>query len=368
MGAIEMARFVVESIEEYSEDTVMNKLIPHIKPGHKVAVSTNFPDETIYTRTASYPEGAQITLKAKFDPSWDLLNWQTEQGDTLSEENLYIFKMGTDSLSIIAILDTVPVPDCAGEPNGKAYIDDCGTCVGGTTGVLACNSETTSGTYKLTSVRSGLCIEEGEDITQENCVRENSQFWEISKEGSHYKIKNASSEKFLYCDAFVPNTKITTSDDEILWRMEKIATDTFQFVPDDNPELVLDVFGTTKPGYYLRLYHRTDGDNQKFILWELDPESCSGYPCLTSIESTETDLPLCKIVPNPISDYGTIEISTAPEYPVTLELFNLQGGKVFQETDIIGKRIKFGQGLSKGIYIVKVTIGKDIQVLKLLKN
>ena len=150
--------------------------------------------------------------------------------------------------------------------------------------------------------------------------------------------------------------------------MEKIGTDTFQFVPDDNPELVLDVFGATKPGVYLRLYNRTGGDNQKFILWELDPESCSGYPCLTSVEGSETDMPLCKIVPNPISGFGTLEFSSVPEYPITLELYNLQGKKIFQKTDITDKRIKFGQELSKGIYIVKVIIGKDIQVLKLLKN
>ncbi len=368
MGAIEMARLVVESVEEYSEDTVMNKLIPHIKSRHKVAVSTNFPDESMFTRTANYPEGVPVTLKAKFNPAWDLVNWQNEQGDTLSEKNLYYFRMGSDSLSIIAILDTVPVPDCAGEPNGKAYIDDCGTCVEGTTGVFPCNSETVSGTYKLTSVRSELCIEEGEDISQEVCTNENSQFWEISKEGNHYKIKNISSEKFLYCDTLVSNSKISTSDEEILWRMEKIGTDTFQFVPDDNPEIVLDVFGATKAGAYLRLYNRTGGQNQMFILWELAPEDCSGYPCLTSIESLETDLPQCIIVPNPINGFGTLEFSTTPVFPITLEVYNLQGKKVFQKTDIIDTRIKFGQELSRGIYIVKVTIGKDIQILKLLKK
>jgi len=368
MGAIEMARLVVESVEEYNEDTVMNKLIPHIKPRHKVAVSTNFPDETIFTRTTSYPEGVPITLKVKFDPEWDLVKWQNEQGEILSEGNLYMFDMGTDSLSVIAILDTVPVPDCAGEPNGKAYIDDCGTCVEGTTGVFACNSETTNGTYKLTSVRSELCIEEGEDITQENCTNENSQFWEIIKEDYHYKIKNVSSEKFLYCDALVSNTKVSTNDGGLLWRMEKIGTDTFQFVPNDNPDIVLDVFGATKPGVYLRLYKRTGGQNQKFILWELDPENCSGYPCVTSIEGSETYLPQFKIVPNPITSFGTLEFNTTPEYPITLEIYNLQGKKVFQKTDITDKRIEFGQDLSKGLYIVKVTVRNNIQILKLLKN
>ena len=68
-GAVEMARLVVESIEEYSEDTIMNKLIPHIKPRRRVGVSTNFPDETIFTRTASYPEGVQVTLKVNSSPA-----------------------------------------------------------------------------------------------------------------------------------------------------------------------------------------------------------------------------------------------------------------------------------------------------------
>jgi hypothetical protein len=368
MGAIEMARLVIESVEEYSEDTVLNKLIPHIKPRHKVAVSTNFPDESIFTRTASYPEGIQVTLKAKFNPAWDLLNWQNEQGDTLSEETLYIFTMGTDSLSIIAILDTVPVPDCAGELNGKAYIDDCGTCVGGTTGIPVCNSETTSGTYKLTSVRSGLCIEEGEDISQEDCTNDGYQFWEIIKEGNHYRIKNSGSGKFLYVDTPELYAKITTHDDGILWRMEKIGTDNFQFVPNDNPELVLDVFGTTKPGAYLRLYYRTGGENQKFILWELDPEDCSGYPCATSIESTAINMLQFKIIPNPMTDDATLELDQKPERPLTIEIFNLQGKRVFHEQDVRDKRFKFGQELSKGIYLVKISDGNYVQTLKLLKN
>lgn len=368
MGAIEMARLVIESVEEYSEDTVLNKLIPHIKSMHKVTVSTNFPDETIYTRTASYPEGAQVTLKVKFNPAWDLLNWQNEQGDTLSEENLYIFTMGTDSLSIIAILDTVPVPDCAGELNGIAYIDDCGTCVGGTTGIPACNSETTSGIYKLTPLRSGLCIEEGEDITQEDCTNEYSQFWEISKEGNHYKIKNTSSQKFLSTDALVINAKITTSDDGILWRMEKIGTDTFQLVTNDNPELILDVFGTTKPGSYLRLYLRTGGENQKFILWELDPEDCSGYPCLSSIEATVEHMPEFKIVPNPTTSSAALVFNTVPEYPVLLEIYNLQGEKVFQKTNLTENNFRFGLELSNGIYIVRISAGNHTETLKLLKN
>jgi lysophospholipase L1-like esterase len=55
MGAIEIARLVTEAIGNAVEDTILNRLIPHIKPMHKVAVSTNFPDETLFTRTAIYP-------------------------------------------------------------------------------------------------------------------------------------------------------------------------------------------------------------------------------------------------------------------------------------------------------------------------
>jgi hypothetical protein len=32
-------------------------------------------------------------------------------------------------------------PDCAGEPGGAAFLDECGTCVGGTTGLEACEAD-----------------------------------------------------------------------------------------------------------------------------------------------------------------------------------------------------------------------------------
>jgi hypothetical protein len=31
--------------------------------------------------------------------------------------------------------------DCAGEPGGAAFLDDCGSCVGGHTGLVACDSD-----------------------------------------------------------------------------------------------------------------------------------------------------------------------------------------------------------------------------------
>lgn len=32
-------------------------------------------------------------------------------------------------------------PDCAGEPGGNAFLDECGTCVGGNTGLVACEAD-----------------------------------------------------------------------------------------------------------------------------------------------------------------------------------------------------------------------------------
>jgi hypothetical protein len=276
--------------------------------------------------------------------------------------------MEADSLSIIAVLDTIPVPDCAGELNGKAYLDECGDCVEGITGAPPCNSETSDGIYKLTLVRSELCIDEGEDITQEECAIENSQFWELSKVGSHYLISNTGSGKFLYCDDLVADTKISTSTEEMLWRMEKIGVDTFQFMPQDSIELVLDVFGARNPGGHLRLYNKTGGKSQQFVIWELDPENCSGFPCATSVESSSRSISQCKIIPNPTSNDATLEFRMEPEYPITIELYNLQGKKVYHKADITTNHFNLGQDLSKGIYIIKVFTGDKIQTLKLVKN
>jgi lysophospholipase L1-like esterase len=358
MGAIEMARIVAEAIEDAGEDTVLNRLIPHLTPWYEVATSTNFPEGAMITRTASYPEGVTVTLRAVVDTTYDLLEWQEAGGTTLGTADWIELTMGTEPLSVTAILDDDPQPDCAGVLNGSAYTDECGSCVGGTTGVVPCNLETPEGTYKLVSIRSDLCVQEGEEITQEECLQEPSQLWELIREGTEYKIRNKSSGQYLYSDTLASNTLVATGEMEMLWRLEKLGTDTFQISTKEDPSLVLEVYGMTKAGVPLRLYKRTGGLNQMFS-FGADP---TGLPESLSDESS------CRIFPNPASVTTTLEFTAKPILPVTFELYNLQGQRLLYRTGITGDRVTFGEELKEGVYLVKISDGISVHTLKFVKN
>ena len=64
MGAIEMAKLVVQGVSELSSDANMNKLIPYIKPQYQIAVAaTPAGNDSVTTRTTTYPAGLTITIK-----------------------------------------------------------------------------------------------------------------------------------------------------------------------------------------------------------------------------------------------------------------------------------------------------------------
>ncbi len=357
MGAIEMARLVTDGIQLYPEDTVMNRLIPHLRPLYDLSVSSNFPEGAIITASSSYPEGVTITLKAIVDSTYDLLEWQDGAGNTLGTADRIEVPMGAASLDAYALLDDNPEPDCSGEMNGTAYLDDCGVCVEGTTGLLPCHKGTADGTYKLVSIESGYCVQEGDPVTQEICMQEQAQLWELIREGDGYKIKNKSSGEFLFCASIASTAPVTVGSEEMIWRVEAAGADSFIMVPQENPEFVLDVFDISKAGSKLRLYKRTGRPNQLFT-FGTDP---------TGIEVLQQEIP-CRIVPNPMAGTATLELSIKPVHPITFEVYNLQGKRLIHRPDITGDRFEFGEELSSGIYVVKISDDRVVRTLRLVKQ
>lgn len=356
MGAIEICREITEAIEAATDDTILNRLIPYIKPRYEVAVSSNISDaQTMLSVTETFPEGINVTVKAKYNSSWDLVEWQDGLGETFSEKDLTMFTMGAENLSLTAILDDEPVPDCIGVLNGKAYIDDCGDCIGGTTGIPPCTSILTSGTFRMTSIRSELCIQDGEEITQEECTPLYSQHWEIIQDGSYYKLRNLESGRYLTSDTLLSRTRVATGNDELMWRFEEIGTDTFQLSPKDDHQLILETYGS-RPGQYIRLYTRNSATSQRFM-----------FPLATRKQKVTWDQPQYKIVPNPTHFGATLEFNAMPENFIELKVYNLQGKQVFQKSGNFGNRLSFGQDLPEGMYFVEVSSGDYIQIRKMLK-
>jgi lysophospholipase L1-like esterase len=158
MGAIQLAKYVVEGIQKLSAHADMKKLIPFLKPQYTVTVKANIAGVGLITRTASYPAGLNIHLKAIPNSGHTFLNWKNATGTQLTTNPIYQFTMGSANTSYTAYFDSEGTADCAGVINGTATLDKCNICSGGTTGktpcVLDCNG-VQNGTAKLDNC--GVC-------------------------------------------------------------------------------------------------------------------------------------------------------------------------------------------------------------------
>ncbi len=140
MGAIQLADYVVEGIQELSGDTSVSQLIPFLKPQYEVQVIANHPHAGLITRTETYPSGLNIHIKAIPYAGHTFLEWQDSLGNTVTTDELFQFTMDTVPHTYIGFFDDMSAPtnDCAGVFGGLALVDGCGTCSGGTTGIDPC--------------------------------------------------------------------------------------------------------------------------------------------------------------------------------------------------------------------------------------
>ncbi len=100
MGAIEMARLVCEEIRDLSADENVSTLVPHLKPTHEVSVLSS--DENyagLITRTERYPENTPVTLKVRPEKGCELTKWSSGTLDSLTNEHMIRFTMGTKDTS-----------------------------------------------------------------------------------------------------------------------------------------------------------------------------------------------------------------------------------------------------------------------------
>lgn len=141
MGALQLAKYVVQGIQELSNHADVKKLIPFIKPQYPLTVTANHPTAGLITRTETYPQGVNLHLKALANTGHTFLNWKNSSGTVHSTQNLFQITMPAGPLSFVAYFDDENMNlDCAGIANGNAMLDNCGICTGGTTGQTACTA------------------------------------------------------------------------------------------------------------------------------------------------------------------------------------------------------------------------------------
>lgn len=92
MGAIEMAKLVVQGIRNLSSDNNVKKLIPFLNPTYQVTFNSNNSLLGTTTRTEYYPAGIKVIAKALSAPGSTFLGWS---GDLSSSAPIDSFTMGT---------------------------------------------------------------------------------------------------------------------------------------------------------------------------------------------------------------------------------------------------------------------------------
>lgn len=120
MGALQLAKYVVEGVKSLSTHADMKKLIPFIKPQYALTVTANIPNVGQITRTETYPEGVNIHLKALPFAGHTFINWKNSANSSVSTNSIYQFKMGASATSYKAFFDnenqvcTLAVPTISG--------------------------------------------------------------------------------------------------------------------------------------------------------------------------------------------------------------------------------------------------------------
>ena len=104
-GAVEMARLVVEELQNDTVAAAIDSLTQHVADMHQVTVLQNEAEGGIVTRTAAYPEGLEVTLKAKPAVGYVFVEWQNESGASASTDPIHLFTMGSSDTTFTAVFE-----------------------------------------------------------------------------------------------------------------------------------------------------------------------------------------------------------------------------------------------------------------------
>lgn len=138
MGALQMAKFVVEGIQQLSTHNDVKSIFEALLPQYKVIFKSNKTGAGTITRTDTYPDGVTITLKALTNSGHTFLYWKDINNTIISRNSLHTVPMSAFPTEYTAVFDNDVSADCAGVNGGSAMLDSCGICTGGTTGRTSC--------------------------------------------------------------------------------------------------------------------------------------------------------------------------------------------------------------------------------------
>jgi uncharacterized repeat protein (TIGR02543 family) len=153
MGAIEMAKLIVQGVRNLSTDPNVSKLIPALVPTYKVTFTSNNASAGLVTRTEYFPAGITVTAKAWPYAGYTFTGWSGSISGTKVDTS---FTMGTTAKTITASFSGSAAIYQAesGTRSGTGTVTE--TTNTGYHGSAYVNFPTTGGTLTLNNVNGGV--------------------------------------------------------------------------------------------------------------------------------------------------------------------------------------------------------------------
>jgi len=384
MGALQMAKYVVEGLQELTSNSSISKLIPFLKPQYKLTVKANYPNAGVVTVTETYPAGVNIHLKALANTGHTFLNWKNSSNIIFSTKSLQQFTMTASNQTYIAFFDDEKAPDCAGIYGGTASMDNCNVCSGGTTGKVACTQDCNGewgGSAYLDNCsqciggktgRTLACVGslEGEDACSNDGITEstNTGFKGIGYANTNnvlgasltYNIESSQNQTIELSVRFANGG--TTNRDGIIkvdgntvatillpttgnWTTWRTSTVSLQLSAGKH---IIKIEANTASGLA----------NIDLLSWTTSTVNTSN--CI--ITSLENEQHAFTFSPNPFTQSSVISLKGTFQYTVINELgIKIEAGQAID-------RLEIGDNYPTGLYTILLQTNNSTQPFKLLKN
>jgi len=333
MGALEMAKLIVEGITELEEDSTMSYLVDAMNPTTSVTTAMSLPEAGLITIPGIYPIGSHITLRTRLNSINSFHHWEDTLGNNVSNDNLFMFTMEDSAYYYKAIVD-----DCNGETGGEAKLDSCWLCSGGSAEYPPCKVIFESEDACVFTGRKQLSLVGEYDRTMVNT---------IIAEGSPYILyKIDALEAGTYDFVLIYLSKISgeqlsisVNGVETLSALDLIQEEAWNLL---RFQLELD------EGLNSVLINSlaAEGGIQFDMLAAYSTNLSEGECNAVSASSIDED-PKCIVFPNPFVDAFTIQVEGQFEY----HLFNTIGVEVLRGFAV--NICSVGSGLPKGTYILQ---------------
>lgn len=345
MGALQMAKLIVEGITELEEDSTMSFLVNALTPTTTIATDISLSDAGLMTIPGTYPIGSHITIKTRLNSINSFHHWEDTLGNNISGSNLYMFTMEDSAYYYKAIVD-----DCNGETGGEAGLDDCYICSGGSADYPPCVVIFESEDACVFTGRAQLSHVGEYDRTMVNTnIVEGSPYIE-------YKIDASEAGTYDFVLIYLSRISgeqlsISVNDVEVLTALDLVQADEWNLL-----RFQLDLEEGLNSLFITSL---ADGGIQFDMLASYSANLSEGECNAVSISNNEIG-PDCFVFPNPFTDEITIQTEGQFEY----NLYNTIGVEVLK--GFAENNCSIGSGLQKGVYILhtKNKTGNSIQLIQ----